>query len=287
MQRLTVAGPFDLAFQNGFFNGWPEAPGAPGSIVQAFPVEGSWAAAAVVMRQDGDDLVGEVHGAGGDAAFAQGAAALSADIDGTGWPGVGEREPAIGTLQRDYHWMRPSLFHSPYEAAAAFVIGHRISIAQTRRIRARIAEEHGEHVDVGGTSVAAFPSPEAVLGIEQLPGLAPAKVERLHGVARAALDGTLDRATLRAVPVDEALARVQRIPGIGPFFAQGILFRGAGVVDAITTDGMSLEVVGQAFDLGRVPSAAEAVELTAAWSPFRMWTMTLLHVQARAARGRL
>lgn len=280
--RHPVRGPFDLAFQNGFFNGWPTVPDEPEAIVQAFPVEETWEPAAVVLRQEGSELVGDVAAGDPARAFAQGLAAVSADIDGAGWPALGERDPLVGGLQREYRWMRPSLFHSPYEAAAAFIIGHRISIVQTRRIRQRIAEQHGERIEIAGTAVSAFPAPERLLDIDAIPGVAPVKVERLHGVARAALDGLLDRAALRALPEGDALARLQAIAGVGPFFAQGILFRGAGIVDGITTDAMSLEVVRDAFDRPGIPDPATAIALSAAWSPYRMWVMTLLHVHSRA-----
>lgn len=107
MLRHLVRGPFDLAFQNGFFNGWPTVPHEPGAIVQAFPVEGTWEPAAVVLRQEGSELVGEVAAGDPARAFAQGLAAVSADIDGAGWPALGERDPLVGALQREYRWMRP------------------------------------------------------------------------------------------------------------------------------------------------------------------------------------
>ncbi|HEU0317335.1 MAG TPA: hypothetical protein VFR49_08395, partial [Solirubrobacteraceae bacterium] len=131
--ELLPSGPFDLAGQNRHFGGWPTLPGDPGALVMAFPVEGSEASAAVLLRQAPDGrLHGEVHGAPepvvARAAADQALAALSLDADGSGWPAVGERDPGLGELQARYGWLRPVLFHSPYEAAAAFVIGHRISI---------------------------------------------------------------------------------------------------------------------------------------------------------------
>src|SRR5438445_250496 len=114
-------------------------------------------------------------------------AAISLDVDGRPGPGIGERTPWLGELQRRHGFLRPTMFHSPYEAAAAFVIGHRISIVQTRRIRARMAEELGETIEVAGERFAAFPDPETLLGVRHVDGAADAKGERLHGGAGAAL----------------------------------------------------------------------------------------------------
>ena len=64
-----------------------------------------------------------------------------------------------------------------------------------------------------------------------MPGLPPVKIERLHGIARAALDGDLDAGRLRAMETAQALVELQRIPGIGLFSAELILIRGAGHPD--------------------------------------------------------
>jgi DNA-3-methyladenine glycosylase II len=285
---MTPLGPFDLANQNRYFNPWPTLPDDARSVVMAFPVEGWKGSAAVVLRQaepDGDVSV-RVQGAEEATAAAQALAAISLDVDGRAWPELGRHTPLLGELQQQHRFLRPSMFHSPYEAAAAFVIGHRISIVQTRRIRSRLAEQVGRRIDVDGSSFAAFPDPEALLALDAVDGLAAVKVERLHGVAHAALDGLLDRARLRSVPESQALAELRTIPGIGPFFAEAILYRGVGVATGITHDPMSLEGVQRAFDLPAVPSATEADRLTEAWQPLRMWAMVLLHVAAREESGR-
>ncbi|HET6826412.1 MAG TPA: hypothetical protein VFH64_10845 [Amnibacterium sp.] len=284
---MRPLGPFDLANQNRYFNPWPTLPGDPRSVVMAFPVEGWSGSAAVVLRQaepDGDVDV-QVVGSDPAAATEQALAAISLDVDGTAWPAIGTRTPLLGELQQKHAYLRPSMFHSPYEAAAAFVIGHRISIVQTRRIRQRLAEQAGETIEVDGAPFAAFPGPDTLLRIDSIDGVAAAKVERLHGVAHAALDGLLDRTRLRSLPEAQALAELRTIPGIGPFFAEAILSRGVGVPTSMPHDPMSLTAVQRAFELPEGPTAAEADRLTEAWQPLRMWAMVLLHVALREERG--
>jgi DNA-3-methyladenine glycosylase II len=241
LRRFDVVpkGPFDLETAATHFGGWPRL---GDGIVMAFPAEGWAGPAAVVIRQRGDTITGDVHVAGdadGDRAWRQALATLSIDIDGRGFVEVGRRDAVIGQLQSAYRNLRPVLFHSPYEAACAFVIGHRITILQTRRIRQRMAEEAGATIEVDGSAFKVFPDPRVLLGLESFPGVAPVKIERLHQVARAALEGMLDRARLRSLPESEALEQLRTLPGIGPFFAQGILMRGAGLVDAITDDDLT------------------------------------------------
>ena len=91
----------------------------------------------------------------------------------------------------------------------------------------------------------------------------------------------MDRDRLRSVDEVTALAELRTIPGIGPFFAQGILYRGVGVPTGATLDPVSLRGVQRAFELDVPPTEAEALALTEPWQPYRMWAMVLLHVHLR------
>jgi DNA-3-methyladenine glycosylase II len=251
----------------------------------AFPIEGWDSSAAVVMRQCGDTITGDVHGAGepdAERAWQQALATASLDVDGAGFVDIGRRDPVIGRLQAEYHTLRPVLFHSPYEAACAFIIGHRISILQTRRIRQRLAEEVGASIEVDGTAFRAFPDPRALLKLETFPGIASMKIERLHQVARAALEGTLDRSRLRSLPEPEALAQLRTLPGIGEFFAQGILMRGAGLVDAVTEDDLTPRAIQLLYALPERPDRAAVLKRAEGWRPYRMWAVVLLNVWVRS-----
>ena len=251
----------------------------------SFPVEGWYSSAAVVMRQRQGTITGEVYGAadgGAEQAWQQALATVSLDVDGSGFLEVGRRDPLIGKLQADYRNLRPVLFQSPYEAACAFVIGHRITIQQTRRLRQRLAEESGAAIAVEGTTVHAFPDPEALLGLNAIAGIAPLKVERLHAVARAALEGMLDRTRLRSLPEPEALQQLRTLPGIGEFFAQGILMRGAGLVDAVTDDELTPRAIQLLYGLAERPDRAAVLERAESWRPYRMWAAVLLNVWLRS-----
>lgn len=282
--EVSPTGPFDLANQNQYFGGWPEVDGA---VVMCFPVEGWRTSAAVSLRQAGGTVTGDVSGAGADAsrAWAQAMAAVSLDFDGAAYAEVGRRDPAVGRLQERYHHLRPVLFHSPYEAAAGFTIGHRIQINQARRIRRQMAETHGDAVQVDGTIQHAFPSPQKLLELTDFTGLSSVKVERLHVIAEAALEGWLDRAALRALPFDQALEKLQTLPGVGPFFSQGILTRGAGLTDSFTDDDLTVRAVKAACDLPESAGLPEVLDRVETWRPYRMWCEVLLHVWYRSQPG--
>jgi DNA-3-methyladenine glycosylase II len=288
--HLMPSGPFDLAQENRHFGGWPAPPDRPQAIVMAFPLDGLDTSAAVVLSQGADGSVsGEVHGCPGDLAEVaqrQALAAISLDVDGSGWPLVGERDPVIGELQSEYRHLRPVLFHSPYEAAAAFIIGHRIQIKQTRVLRARIAARYGTAVSIGGEEFAAFPTPRQLLEAPELPGISATKQERLQSLARATQEGLPSRDRLRELAPERALAELQSLPGIGPFFAQGILYRGAGVVDGLSDDAITRFAVTERYRLDSPAERAKTLEIAESWRPYRGWATVLLHVWARG-RGKL
>jgi len=279
--EIVPRGAFNLEEQAGRFGGWPKH---GDGIVMAFPVEGWHASAAVLMRQSGKSVTGTVYGAGASEsqrAWQQALATVSLDVDGAGFAAVGKRDRVIDRLQKDHHYLRPVLFHSPYEAACAFVIGHRITILQTRRIRQRMADELGKAIGVEGESFHAFPDPHVLRRLDGFPGVAPTKIERLHAVAQAALDGVLDRQRLRLLPEADALEQLQQLPGVGHFFAQGILMRGAGLVDAVTDDDLTPRAIQLLYGLKARPDHDAVLKRAETWRPYRMWAVVLLNVWLR------
>ena len=146
----------------------------------------------------------------------QAARSLSVDQDGTDWPAVGQRDPVIGRLQQAHNYLRPVCFYSAYEAATSFVIGQRIAMRQSARIKAALSDELGDRPTVGGRAYAAFPRPERLLEIEEVRGLSESKTRWVRGLAQAAIDGLLDTEALRALPREECLAKLRELPGVGP-----------------------------------------------------------------------
>jgi DNA-3-methyladenine glycosylase II len=148
-----------------------------------------------------------------------------------------------------------------------------------------MAADSGKHIAADGVELAAFPRPQQLLGLQTVQGLPAEKLLRLHGIAHAALDGVLDRRRLRALPTETALAQLTALRGVGAFSSQGILYRGAGVVDEITDDAVSKQAVQRLYGLDHLPDHAEVLSRAEGWRPFRMWCMVLLHVWIRGEGG--
>src|SRR5256885_16569677 len=182
-----VAGPWSLATSRIFWEGFAPAAlpdqGEAAELRTVFLVDTDWSRAAATVRQDGSTARITVAGDGDlHAAAAQTARVLSLDVDGRGWPAVGDRDPIIGAAQQHLPGLRPCGFHSPYEAAAWAVLSQRIRITQAARLRAGLIARHGED--------GAFPAPDSLARLDL--DLPDRKSEHLPAVAEAALDGLLD-----------------------------------------------------------------------------------------------
>jgi DNA-3-methyladenine glycosylase II len=294
---LVPRGAFSLAASIRFLEGFTPAAyaGSADAVLElAFPVEGTWRTAGVRVRQDPAAVTAEVVSPGELAAElaaavrAQVERILSLDVDGSGFPAVGERDPVVGEAQRRYPGLRPVGFWSPYEAGAWTIIGHRIRITQAAAIKARIAERLGEPVSFGGRVVHAFPSPQRLAELDTFPGLAGRKPEWLRSLAQAALDGQLDAARLRAMPQEEAMADLKKLPGIGDFSAGLILLRGAGDPDALSGQEPRLaRAVALAYGLPGPATPEQLRQISENWRPYRTWVTVLMRTKLEDETGEI
>ncbi len=286
---LVPRGPFTLASSIRFLEGFTPAAYSgqqDAALELAFPVEGSWETVGVRVRQEGGPVTAVVVSpeAPGPELMAavrpQVERILSLDVDGSGFPAVGERDPVVGRLQQRYPGLRPIGFWSPYEAAAWTIIGQRIRIRQAAAIKARMAAQLGEPVTFGGRVVHAFPSPARLAGLDSFPGLGGRKPEWLRSVALAALEGQLDATRLRGLPGETALKDLKTLPGIGDFSAALILLRGAGVPDSVAYHEPRLALaVRDAYGLRGPATPEQLTEISESWRPYRTWVTLLLRTQ--------
>ena len=244
----------------------------------AFCLDGYRDQVGVELRQDGQGVHAVVHGVGElNAIQGQVARVLSLDHDARGFAEVGQRNTVIGRLQRAAVGLRPPLFYSPYEAAVWSVLSARRPGWQMARVRAGLGEAHGAVFELAGERVAALPTPSQLLAVDAFPGIDADRLARMQGVARAALDGGLDVVHLQALGPAEAMADVQRIRGIGPFYAGLIVIRGTGCTDVLPHGEPKLfDLAQELYDLPTVPSQAQFEAMAEIWRPWRTWVAVLL-----------
>lgn len=285
---IVPRGPFSLAEAIGFGFGQRDATGG-GVMRLAFCLDGYRQQAGVEVRQDAAGVHGTVHGPGGtdvDAVRQQVARVLSLDYDAAGFLEAGERDPVLRSVQEAAPGLRPPLFYSPYEAAAWAVLSVRRPPKQMMAVRDRLSRAHGAVFDLAGQQLAALPTPEQLLRVDAFPGVPPDRMERLHGVARAAQEGRLDAAHLLALGPEEAMARLREIPGIGPFYSALIVIRGTGFADVLPVgEPKLLTLVQRLYHLPQPVSDTELRTLADAWKPFRTWAAVLIRAAAERVLG--
>jgi DNA-3-methyladenine glycosylase II len=247
----------------------------------AFPLDGDFTPVGVALRFADGRLQGDVAGTSRiDAVAAQVGRIFSLDVDGSGYPDLGRRDPALGKVMAALPGLGPVCFTSPYETAAWAILSARISMAQAARLQDQLIAKYGQTLTVAGAEVRSFPKPEALLELDELPGLPLEKASRLRGVARAALDGLLDADRLRSLGDEAGPDSLRTIRGIGPFWSSGIYLRGCGIADVFPDEPLSIAALGRLHGLGDRPDPAVVDELTASYAPYRMWACFLLRVAA-------
>jgi DNA-3-methyladenine glycosylase II len=283
--NLRVRGAFDLDQSIRFgFGQRSAAPAAPMRL--AFCLDSTWdQAGAAVTQPAAGILCAQLSGGGPEErVIDQVARVLSVDVDGSGYDALGARDPLVGLLQRARPGLRPPLFHSAYEAACWAVLSARRPAAQMARVRDRLARAHGRVLDVAGVQTAAFPTPAQLLDVAEFPGVPAEKLARLHAIAESALAGELDTDVLRAEDPEVAGARVRRLPGIGPFYAELITVRALGHTDVLPTAEVGVSEIAGAL-LGTRISGPDLASLAAGWSPWRTWVCVALRAAGPVVLG--
>ncbi|HVH46356.1 MAG TPA: hypothetical protein VM925_28640 [Labilithrix sp.] len=208
---------------------------------------------------------------------------FSLDHDATEYPQIAERDSNIAPLMASLPGLRPVCFTSPYESACWAIISQRITKTQAARIVAELVRAHGERVLLEGEPIGVFPRPDRLLDVSSIDGLPTIKVDRLHGIARAAQDGKLDAGYLRSLGAERAPQALRFLPGIGPFWASGIYLRACGITDVFPDEPLAVAALGSLHGLGDSPTASQLAPILDRYRPFRMWIAFLLRVAV--ARG--
>ncbi len=293
---LPITGPYDLREVALMGFGHRDESSFDGVMRMAFCLDGDHEChVGVEARQVGDRLELVVRPVAGDeplsdaeveTAATQVARVVSLDHDGAAFHALCEADRVLAPVHAVAPGFRPALFYSPYEAAVWSVLSARRARAQGIGVRRRLAQTLGATVELAGVSTEAVPTPSALLRLESLPGLPADRVPRLHAVAEAAQRGELDVGVLRALPPVEAQERLQRLPGIGPFYSSLVVVRACGHADVLAAGESHVrDVVQEAYGFDHPPTVGEMTALGESWRPFRTWVSVMLRaLSGRAAR---
>jgi DNA-3-methyladenine glycosylase II len=290
--EIVPLGDFSLEEGANFIGAWHPAPsegGEPeGHLHLAFLTDRDSTPVGVCLRQDATGRVlGTVHGDEATSGVVnQVQRILSLDIDGTAWPAVARRDPVVAKLQQMFPGFRPVNWSNAYEAAAWCIISSRISMRQGEGVKERMSRELGQRIDIHGHGLWTFPEPAQLAHLEKFPGLFGRKVEYLNALGRAALSGGVDTETLRAMPREESLTSLKKLPGIGEFGSQLVRLRALSAVDELPTQEPRLmSALRTAYGLTHDPDLTVLERLAEKWSPYRMWVCVSLRRTLESGAG--
>ncbi len=171
----------------------------------------------------------------------------------------------------------------PFEIAVRGIVGQQVSVAAARTICGRIAARYGTALDPKQRNGLrqAFPGPERLAAARMNGlGLTGRRITTIRAIARGMADGTLMMGT--GAGLDEAVARLVELPGVGPWTAHYIALRALGEPDAFPTGDLGLIQAWSAISRGAV-TAKELDRLAEAWRPWRAYAA--LHLWTSLAKG--
>jgi AraC family transcriptional regulator of adaptative response / DNA-3-methyladenine glycosylase II len=186
------------------------------------------------------------------------------------------RDPALARAVAQRPGLRLPGAWDGFELAVRAVLGQQVSVAAARRLLGQLVRLCGVTSTAASESAGAreglsvlFPGPERVADAD-LSGLPVTNARRrtLTALARAALDD----ATLfqRLASLEQTVARLRAIPGVGEWTAQYIALRAAEEPDAFPASDRGL-LRGASSTYGSVLGAAELLARAEPWRPWRAY----------------
>lgn len=155
---------------------------------------------------------------------------LSVDVSGA-WALV-RRDARLVRLADGLDGLKPPCFPDLWTTLLNVIPYQQVSLDAGMAVSNRLTARYGEARSVAGVRVYAHPTPAQILALAvediRACGFSAAKTRTLRGVAQAAVDGLLRDSEFAALANGPALARLESLPGIGPWSAQLVLLRGLG-----------------------------------------------------------
>ncbi len=184
-------------------------------------------------------------------------------------------DPLLRAAVRRFSGTRVPGSWDGFETAVRAVVGQQISVKGATTLSGRIAAVYGEGVTPGGAGCERLAaSPEALqrLRAERV-GLTRARANTLRALARAVERG--DLCFDAAAELDETLASLQALPGIGPWTSQYIAMRACGEPDAFPSGDLILRRVAGTLD-PRLDRGSALEAHAERWRPWRAYAAMML-----------
>jgi len=188
------------------------------------------------------------------------------------------RSPSLALLVDAQPGTRVPGAWEPFELAVRAVLGQQITVRGATTLAGRLVRAFGQRVAECGGLTHLFPKPET-LAEADLAGIglprARAATLRALAVATARRELVLDATQ----GLDDAVARLSAVPGIGPWTAHYIAMRALGEPDAFPVGDLGLRrALGNS---GAPLPTAELAQLAEDWRPWRAYAAMILWTAKR------
>lgn len=188
------------------------------------------------------------------------------------------QDPLLLAAIRQAPGLRVPGAFDPFELAVRAVLGQQVSVAGATTLAGRLATRFGQPANTPyAGAMRHFPAPEALATlapetIAQI-GLPRARAATLLALARFAVDGGLRFAP--GAGLDESVARLKTVPGIGEWTAQYIALRALRFPDAFPAGDLGLQKAASGVPGVRLDERSLQAR-AAAWAPWRAYAAVLL-----------
>jgi DNA-3-methyladenine glycosylase II len=196
------------------------------------------------------------------------------DFDLVGFYRMAKADAGLATLIEPLYGMRPTLAPTALEMLVGSITAQQINLSFAFACRARLIRRYGTPVQMGRTTVWAFPDAAALAKarVRELRALkySTRKAEYIRDLARAIVAGTLDVTALAAASSEVVIAQLTAMRGLGRWTADWFLARCCGRGDVCPAGDLA---VRKAFDhyygRGRTLSEEAIRRRARIWGPYQ------------------
>jgi len=163
-----------------------------------------------------------------------------------------------------------------FEVAVRAILGQQVSVKAANTLAGRLVKMYGEPLQASEDDRLAylFPRPErlAEASLSEI-GLMPGRAEAIRALARAVRNGELDFSP--AIGLEEAVAHLTVLPGIGPWTAHYIAMRALNEPDAFPAGDLALRRAA-AETKGTILTESQLRQRAEVWRPWRAYVAMYL-----------
>jgi DNA-3-methyladenine glycosylase II len=194
---------------------------------------GVWTAA---LEQPGEFVLRvRTSGAAPENALERLATMLGTTVDLADWERRTCKFPWLHRLAMRLRGVRPPRYPSIWGALCNAIVFQQISLVAAASIMQRLVVRFSTEIHRDATMLYPFPPAAAFASAAEDElrslGLSRQKAAYLRAIARTCDSMGLEVAALRSMPLEEALAALRKLPGIGGWSAAVVLLRGCGRLD--------------------------------------------------------